>query len=84
MLPPLNFLTLHYIYFIMMSLIWSVVFWGAAEPFRSVNYTDALFLCMSAMTGAGLNTVCLSFFFFFTLTCHQVLLLMDQLLTSTR
>lgn len=79
-LPPLNFLTLHYIYFIMMSLVWSVVFWGAAEPFRSVSYTDSLFLCMSAMTGAGLNTVCLLSF----LICVRVLLLMDQLLIYVR
>ncbi|KAL1963902.1 hypothetical protein VTN77DRAFT_7708 [Rasamsonia byssochlamydoides] len=59
-LPPLNFLTLHYIYFIMMGLLWSVVFWGASEPFQSVSYTDSLFLCVSAMTGAGLNTINLS------------------------
>ncbi|OJI85168.1 hypothetical protein ASPTUDRAFT_926391 [Aspergillus tubingensis CBS 134.48] len=60
MLPPFNFLTLHYVYFIATSLICSVIFWGSSTPRRSVSYTDSLFLCISAMTGAGLNTVDLS------------------------
>ncbi|RAK86537.1 potassium transporter [Aspergillus costaricaensis CBS 115574] len=60
MLPPFNFLTLHYVYFIATSLICSVLFWGSSTPRRSVSYTDSLFLCISAMTGAGLNTVDLS------------------------
>lgn len=59
-LPPFNFLTLHYTYFIVTPLICSVIFWGSATPSRSVHYADALFLCVSAMTGAGLNTVDLS------------------------
>lgn len=56
-LPPFNFLTLHYTYFIATVLVCSVVFWGAATPSGSVGYVDALFMCASAMTGAGLNTV---------------------------
>lgn len=56
-LPPLNFLTLHYTYFIATVLGCSLVFWGAATPFGSVAYVDALYMCASAMTGAGLNTV---------------------------
>jgi hypothetical protein len=59
-LPPFNFLTLHYAYFIATPLICSVIFWGSATPSRSVHYADALFMCVSAMTGAGLNTVDLS------------------------
>ncbi|KAF5861979.1 hypothetical protein ETB97_012302 [Aspergillus alliaceus] len=58
--PPCNFITLHYAYFLAAPLICSVIFWGASNPFRSVSYTDALFMCVSAMTGAGLNTVDLS------------------------
>ncbi|EED21423.1 potassium transporter, putative [Talaromyces stipitatus ATCC 10500] len=60
LLPPLNFLTLHHAYFIVMGLIWSVIFWAAASPVQTVRYIDALFLCVSAMTGAGLNTINLS------------------------
>ena len=60
LLPPLNFLTLHHAYFIIMSLAWSLIFWATATPDQSVSYIDSLFLCVSAMTGAGLNTVCLS------------------------
>lgn len=56
-LPPFNFLTLHYTYFFATGLICSVIFWASSTPFRSVGYTDALFMCVSAMTGAGLNTV---------------------------
>ncbi|KAK8075536.1 High-affinity potassium transport protein [Apiospora hydei] len=43
-LPPLNYITLHYAYFIVYS----------------ISYTDSLFLVVSAMTEAGLNTVNLS------------------------
>lgn len=63
LLPPLNFLTLHHAYFIVMGLAWSLIFWATATPDQSVSYIDSLFLCVSAMTGAGLNTVYLSEFF---------------------
>ena len=59
-LPPLNFITLHYTYFIGVCLITSVIFWGSSTPSRSVTYTDSLFFTVSAMTLAGLNTVNLS------------------------
>jgi hypothetical protein len=57
LLPPLNFLTLHYLYFIIMGLLWSLIFWASSEPAKTITYTDSLFLSLSAMTGAGLNTV---------------------------
>ncbi|KAE8554261.1 hypothetical protein EYB25_002799 [Talaromyces marneffei] len=60
LLPPLNFLTLHHSYFIAMGLLWSLIFWATASPAQSVSYIDALFLCVSAMTGAGLNSINLS------------------------
>lgn len=41
----LNFIQLHYIYFIVTSLVSSAIFWGSSTPARSVTYTDALFLC---------------------------------------
>lgn len=59
-IPALNFITLHYIYFIATCLLASVIFWGSSTPARSVSYTDSLFLTVSAMTLAGLNTVNLS------------------------
>ena len=49
-LPPLNFITLHYTYFIVTCLLFSVIFWGASTPSRSVDFTDAIFLVVSAMT----------------------------------
>lgn len=59
-LPPANFITLHYAYFIGTCLLASVIFWGSSTPPRSISYTDSLFLTVSAMTLAGLNTVNLS------------------------
>ncbi|KAK5130859.1 hypothetical protein LTR08_001631 [Meristemomyces frigidus] len=59
-LPPLNFITIHYLYFIGTALLFAVVFWGSSTPARSVTFTDSLFVCVSAMTEAGLNTVNLS------------------------
>ncbi|KAM7220809.1 Cation transport domain containing protein [Rhypophila decipiens] len=59
-LPPLNFITIHYAYFIVVCLVASVIFWGSSNPAGSISYTDSLFLVVSAMTEAGLNTVNLS------------------------
>ncbi|KAL9080890.1 MAG: hypothetical protein Q9159_007487, partial [Coniocarpon cinnabarinum] len=47
-------------YFIFTTLITALIFWGSSTPSRSVSFTDSLFLCASAMTEAGLNTVNLS------------------------
>ncbi|KAI1383980.1 TrkH-domain-containing protein [Hypoxylon trugodes] len=60
LLPPLNFITIHYTYFIIVPLISSVIFWGSSDPKFSISYVDSLFLVTSAMTEAGLNTVNLS------------------------
>lgn len=59
-LPPLNFITIHYIYFIATCLLTAIIFWGSSTPAQSVTFTDSLFLTISAMTGAGLNTINLS------------------------
>ena len=59
-LPAFNFIALHYSYFIGVCIVSSVIFWGSSTPPRSVTYADSLFLSVSAMTGAGLNTVNLS------------------------
>lgn len=78
-LPPLNFITLHYAYFIVVCLISSVIFWRSSEPAYSISYTDSLFIVVSAMTEAGLNTVNLS-----TLTTwQQTMLFLLIMLGST-
>ncbi|ETS81829.1 hypothetical protein PFICI_06831 [Pestalotiopsis fici W106-1] len=59
-LPPLNFITLHYLYFITVCLVSSVIFYCSSNPRWSISYTDSLFLVISAMTEAGLNTINLS------------------------
>ncbi|KAI3324897.1 TrkH-domain-containing protein [Xylariaceae sp. AK1471] len=60
LLPPLNFITIHYAYFIAVSLLASLVFWSSSNPRLTISYVDSLFLVISAMTEAGLNTVNLS------------------------
>ncbi|KAK0714269.1 cation transport protein-domain-containing protein [Apiosordaria backusii] len=59
-LPPLNFITIHYAYFISVCLVSSLIFWASSNPAWSISYIDSLFLVVSAMTEAGLNTVNLS------------------------
>ncbi|KAM0808171.1 putative Potassium transport protein [Seiridium cardinale] len=59
-LPPLNFITVHYMYFVTVCLLASVVFYGSSNPRGSISYADSLFLVISAMSEAGLNTVNLS------------------------
>lgn len=56
-LPPLNFITLHYAYFLLVCLVFTLVFWGASGPRLSISFVDSLFCVVSAMTEAGLNTV---------------------------
>lgn len=59
-LPPINFITIHWIYFVSTCLLSAIILWGSATPARSLAFVDALFLAVSAMTLAGLNTVNLS------------------------
>lgn len=59
-LPPVNFISIHYAYFIVVCLFASLIFWGSSHPTQRISYTDSLFLVVSAMTETGLNTVNLS------------------------
>jgi potassium uptake Trk family protein len=56
-IPPVNFITLHYAYFISVTLLGTLIFWGASNPSKSIGWWDSMFMCMSAMTAAGLNSV---------------------------
>ncbi|EWZ78221.1 hypothetical protein FOWG_17487 [Fusarium oxysporum f. sp. lycopersici MN25] len=78
-LPPLNFITIHYAYFIVVCLISSVIFWQSSDPASPISYTDSLFLVVSAMTEAGLNTVNLSAL----TTWQQMMLFLLIMLGST-
>ncbi|KAH9885178.1 TrkH-domain-containing protein [Xylariomycetidae sp. FL2044] len=55
--PPLNFITIHYAFFILLSILASLIFWGASTPRYSISYIDSLFMATSALTLTGLNTV---------------------------
>ncbi|KAJ4419699.1 hypothetical protein N0V85_000870 [Neurospora sp. IMI 360204] len=60
MLPPVNFISIHYAYFIVVCLFASLIFWGSSNPAHRISYANSLFLVVSAMTETGLNTVNLS------------------------
>ena len=51
--PDLNFITLHYSYVIGMTLLVSVIMYGAG----SMQYIDALFFASGCATQSGLNTI---------------------------
>lgn len=63
-----NFYRVHVLYFIFTILLTSVILWGSGANGNSkdedalfpLSFIDALFLCTSAMTNTGLNTVNLS------------------------
>ncbi|KAI0876975.1 TrkH-domain-containing protein [Hypoxylon argillaceum] len=59
-LSPVALNSTAYAYFIAVSLLASLIFWGSSNPRMSISYVDSLFLVVSAMTEAGLNTVNLS------------------------
>jgi hypothetical protein len=49
-LPPLNFITVHHLYFFGTCIVTSVIFYCTSTPAWSISYTDSLFLVVSAMT----------------------------------
>lgn len=55
--PPINYITLHYAYFISTTIVGTLIFWGASAPARSIGWWDSMFMVMSAITASGLNTV---------------------------
>ncbi|KAI1333645.1 TrkH-domain-containing protein [Xylariaceae sp. FL0016] len=55
--PPVNFITLHYAYFIITSVLAAMIFWSSSSPARSIGWWDSLFMVMSALTNSGLNTI---------------------------
>ncbi|KAK1657066.1 potassium transporter 1 [Colletotrichum godetiae] len=59
-LPPVNFITVHYAYFILTGLIFAGIFYGLSRPTNSVSFIDSLFLVLSAFTTSGLNTIDIS------------------------
>lgn len=59
-LPPVNFITMHYAYFILTGLVFAAIFYGLSRPTNSVSFIDSLFLVLSAFTTSGLNTVDIS------------------------
>ncbi|KAI9695015.1 MAG: hypothetical protein M1822_000632 [Bathelium mastoideum] len=56
----MNYYRAHLSFFVIAILVSSAIFWAANTSGFEVGYTDALFLCASAMTSTGLNTVNLS------------------------
>ncbi|KXH30596.1 potassium transport protein 1 [Colletotrichum salicis] len=59
-LPPVNFITVHYAYFILTGFIFAGIFYGLSHPTNSISFIDSLFLVISAFTTSGLNTIDIS------------------------
>ncbi|KAL2024238.1 hypothetical protein VTK56DRAFT_9394 [Thermocarpiscus australiensis] len=60
-LPPINFITVHYAYFILVGLVFSLILWGTSSPSSlKLSYTDSFYLSMSAISSTGMNTVNIS------------------------
>lgn len=59
-LPPVNYITIHYTYFVVVGLAATLIFWGASHPALSIGFWDSMFMAFSALTSAGLNTVNIS------------------------
>lgn len=55
--PPINYITLHYAYFVGATIVATLVFWGSSDPTYSVGWWDSMFMVVSALTASGLNTV---------------------------
>jgi Trk-type K+ transport system membrane component len=53
--PHFNFITAHYFWIISLSILGSVIMYGAGKG--NISYMDALFFATGANTQAGLNTV---------------------------
>ncbi|KAH7000036.1 cation transport protein-domain-containing protein [Ilyonectria destructans] len=68
--PPINYITIHYAYFILGSLLFSVILWGSSNTRNNIEFVDCMFLVVSSFTNTGLNSVDLS-----TLTTWQQVLL---------
>lgn len=51
--PQLNFLSLHYIYILLMTIAGSIIIYGATN----MAYVDALFFAAGSATQSGLNTI---------------------------
>ena len=56
----LNFYRVHLLYFILTIIVSSGIFYGSSTSSFRIGYTDALFLCTSAMCNVGLNSVNMS------------------------
>lgn len=82
-----NFYRVHVLYFIFTILLASVILWGSGangnsnneEAHFALSYIDALFLCSSAMTNTGLNTVNLSSITAFQQSILFILMLMGNI-----
>ncbi|CAD6573172.1 MAG: hypothetical protein ASARMPRED_005922 [Alectoria sarmentosa] len=83
----MNFYRVHVIYFVLTIILSSVIMYGSgvngnsgdAEALFRLRYIDAIFLCASAMTNTGLNTVNLSDITGFQQSILCVLILLGNL-----
>ena len=86
-----NFYRMHVIYFLLTIILSSIIVYGSgingnssdAEASFKLRYIDAIFLCASAMTNAGLNTVNLNNLTGFQQSVLYVLILIGNVTVTT-
>lgn len=82
----MNFYRLHVLYFLLTIILASVIMYGSgingnsddAEALFKLRYIDAIFLCTSAMTAGGLNTVNLSYLTAFQQSVLFIIIIMGN------
>ena len=83
----LNSYRVHLLYFILTILLASIILWSSTANVANSDFSfhlrfiDALFLCTSAMTNSGLNTVNLSSLTSFQQTVIGILMFLGNILT---
>ena len=87
----MNFYRLHIVYFLLTIILLSIVMYGSgvngnsgdAEASFKLRYIDAIFLCASAMTNAGLNTINLNDLTGFQQSILYILILIGNVTVTT-
>ena len=88
----LNFYRVHLLYFLLTTILSSIIMYGSginsnsgnAEASFKLRYIDAIFLCASAMTNAGLNTVNQNSLTGFQQSILYVLILIGNVTVTTK
>lgn len=78
--PSFNFITLHYMYMILLTIVCSVILYGI----RNMDYTDALFFAAGSATQSGLNTINVNDLFLYQqITMYMICMIANPIFINT-